>query len=291
MNGFNSNTVNFTSEGKKRIGKIVLIVAGVIVLLVASSIATVPTGHTGILITFGKAGSTTMEPGLHFKAPFISKVVTVNNQVRKNETAVSSSSRDLQIITGTIAVNYHVNAQQSVEIYSKVGMSYELTLIDPAIQESFKAATAQHSAEELITMRQQVSDTAKSLLADKLSEYGVIVDEFNITNLNFSEEFNAAIEAKQTAQQQALKAEQDLKRIEVEAEQQVVQARAEAEATKIEAEAQAEANRALAESITPELVDYQRVQKWDGKYPSVMGGDGTGIIVDGRTGAAENTQG
>ncbi len=221
-----------------------------------------------------------LSPGLHLKLPFISDAIIINNQVVKHEVDISASSSDLQSITGKIAVNYHIERKSSLTIYNEVGITYDDTVVAPAIQESIKASTANYTAEELITKRQKVADSADKMLSEKLKSYGIIVDAFNITNFEFSKEFNTAIEAKQTAQQAALKAEQDLKRIQVEAQQTVVQAQAQADSTKIQATAQAEANKLLAESITAQLVEYQKITKWDGKNPSVVGGSGSGIIVN-----------
>ena len=256
---------------------IIIIVA---IILSFSTFCVVPVGSSGIIVTFGQPSAGILPPGLHVKVPLITDAIIINNQVVKHEADISASSSDLQSITGKIAVNYHIARKSSLTIYNEVGLTYDSTVVDPAIQESMKASTANYTAEELITKRQQVADSAEKMLSQKLAAYGIVIDAFNITNFEFSAEFNTAIEAKQSAEQAALKAEQDLKRIQVEAQQTVVQAQAQADATKIQADAQAGANKELAASITPELVQYQTIQKWDGKNPTVVGGSGTGIIVN-----------
>jgi prohibitin 2 len=257
---------------------IIIVIAALIVSF--SSFCIVPVGSSGIIVTFGQPSTGILPPGLHIKAPFISDAIIINNQVVKHETDISASSSDLQSITGKIAVNYHIEKRSSLTIYNEVGVTYDDTVVAPAIQESIKASTANYTAEELITKRQKVADVAKTMLSEKLKSYGIIIDAFNITNFEFSKEFNTAIEAKQTAQQSALKAEQDLRRIQVEAQQTVVQAQAKADAVKIEATAQAEANKKLADSITAQLVEYQKIIKWDGKNPTVVAGNGGGVIVN-----------
>ncbi len=256
-----------------------LILAGVILLAVAllavSSITVVEAGNTGVVVTLGAVSDKVLSEGMHIKAPFVQSVVQVNNRTQKIETEGSASSKDLQIISYVVAVNYRVENNASASLYKNVGVNYETVIITPAIQESIKAVTAQYTAEELITKRQNVGTQIKDALSDKIGEYGISVEIFNIVNFDFSEEFNAAVEAKQTAQQNALKAEQDLARIEIEAEQKVTQAEAEAKSIKMIQDA-------LAKS--PDYVEYIKWNKWDGKLPSVMG-DGDYILdIDGVTG-------
>ncbi len=248
----------------KKIVKIAVIAAcAILVVAVAISCFTVVSaGHTGVVLTFGAVEDTVLEEGLHFKIPFIQRVVQMNNRTQKIETDGSSSSKDLQIISYVVAVNYHVNNDSSAALYQNVGTDYGSVVIVPAIQESIKAVTAQYTAEELITKRQTVGEQIKEALSEKINQYGITVEIFNIVDFDFSEEFNAAVEAKQTAQQNALKAEQDLARIEVEAKQKITQAEAEAESIKLIQDA-------LAES--PDYVDYIKWSKWNGELPTVMG--------------------
>ena len=248
----------------KNVPKIIaLAVCAIIVIaVVATSFTVVKAGHTGVVLTFGAVEDKVLDEGLHFKAPIVQSVVQMNNRTQKIETDGTASSKDLQIISYVVAVNFHVNNTSSATLYQSVGMDYGSVIIVPAIQESIKAVTAQYTAEELITKRQSVGDQIKTALSDKINQYGLTVEIFNIVNFDFSEEFNAAVEAKQTAQQNALKAEQDLARIEVEAKQKITQAEAEAESIKLIQEA-------LAKS--PDYVDYVKWNKWDGELPSVMG--------------------
>lgn len=258
---------------KKKMTKIIAIaVCAVLLLAVALTCFTVvPAGHTGVVLTFGAVEDNVLDEGLHFKAPLVQTVVQMNNRTQKIEADGTASSKDLQIITYSVAVNYHVNGESSASLYKNVGKDYGSIIIVPAIQESIKAVTAQFTAEELITKRQTVGDQIKDALSEKISEYGIVVEIFNIVNFDFSEEFNAAVEAKQTAQQNALKAEQDLARIEVEAQQKITQAQAEAESIKLIQEA-------LAES--PDYVEYVKWSKWDGELPTVMGENGVLVSLD-----------
>ena len=248
----------------KKIVKIAIIAVIVLVVgvIVFSSFTVVSAGHTGVVLTFGAVEDTELDEGLHFKIPFIQRVVQINNRTQKIETEGSASSKDLQIVSYVVAVNYHVNDDSSASLYQNVGTDYGSVIVVPAIQESIKAVSAQYTAEELITKRQAVGDQIKEALSEKINQYGLTVEIFNIVNFDFSEEFNAAVEAKQTAQQNALKAEQDLARIEVEAKQKITQAEAEAESIRLIQEA-------LAKS--PDYVDYIKWNKWNGELPTVMG--------------------
>lgn len=269
----------FIMDNKKIVKIVVLAVAILVVgVVVFSSFTVVSAGHTGVVLTFGAVEDTVLDEGLHFKIPFIQRVVQVNNRTQKIETEGSASSKDLQIVSYVVAVNYHVNNDSSASLYQNVGVDYGTVVVVPAIKESIKAVSAQYTAEELITKRQAVGDQIKEALSEKINQYGLTVEIFNIVNFDFSEEFNAAVEAKQTAQQNALKAEQDLARIEVEAKQKITQAEAEAESIRLIQEA-------LAKS--PDYVDYIKWSKWNGELPTVMSDSGVLISMDELEGKTE----
>ncbi len=261
-----------TGIPKKLTGIVIAaVVALVAIIVVCNCFTVIEAGHTGVVLTFRAVEEKTLEEGIHFKAPFVQSVVQMNNRTQKVETEGSASSKDLQIISYVVAVNFHVNDSSSASLYQNVGMDYSSVVIVPAIQESIKAVTAQYTAEELITKRQTVGEQIKTALSEKINQYGLTVEIFNIVNFDFSEEFNDAVEAKQTAQQNALKAEQDLARIEVEAQQKITQAQAEAESIKLIQEAL---------STSPDYVEYIKWSKWDGELPTVMGDSDLLIGID-----------
>lgn len=255
----------------RKTGKIIggIIAAAVVLIVVLNSFTSVEAGHSGVVLTFGKVSETVLSEGLHVKIPFIQQIIQIDNRVLKAEVDCSSASKDLQTVSSTIALNYRVRNEASAKIYKEVGLSYENVIINPAIQECVKAVTAKYTAEQLITERQIISDQMKELLNEKISSYGLELEIFNIISFEFTAEYNAAIEAKQTAQQNALKAEQDLQRIKVEAEQTVAQA-----------EAEAEAYRLKSEQITPQMIAMEYIDKWDGKLPAVAGGDSSSMLID-----------
>ena len=215
-----------------------------------------------------------------------------NNKIQKTEVSSNSVSKDLQTISSSVAINYHITKDASASIYQTIGEQYADTVLQPAIQEAVKAVTAQYTAEELITKRSAVGDEIGQTLSNKVSEYGILIDKFNIVNFDFSEEFNAAIEQKQVAEQNKLRAETEKEQQIIEAEaaakQKTIAAEAEAEATLKKAEAEAAANEKINASLNDRVLRYQQIEKWDGKYPNVVS-DSASILVDIPADSSDNT--
>ncbi len=258
-----NNVVNIDSKPIKKI-VIAVIAAAILIFVAFNSFTIVQAGHTGVMINFGKVADTVLEEGLHFKIPFVSEIVQVDNRVMKTEVDSNAASKDLQTISSKVSVNYRVNKSSSADIYRNVGSDFANVIVNPAIQECVKSVAAKYTAEQLITNRMTVSSEMESEISQKINPYGLSIEVFNIVNFDFSEEFNKAIEAKQTAQQEALKAEQDLARIKVEAQQTVEKAKAEADAYKLKNS-----------QLTDKVIMMEFVEKWDGKLPSVTSGAST----------------
>ncbi len=265
----------------------VWIISGIAALLlmvaIGSAMTIVPAGHSGVVVTMGSVNERILDEGLHFKAPFVQQIIMMNNKIQKTEVSSNSVSKDLQTISSSVAINYHITKDAAASIYQTIGEQYADTVLQPAIQEAVKAVTAQYTAEELITKRSAVGDEIGQTLSNKVSEYGILIDKFNIVNFDFSEEFNAAIEQKQVAEQNKLRAETEKEQQIIEAEaaakQKTIAAEAEAEATLKKAEAEAEANEKINASLNDRVLRYQQIQKWDGKYPNVVS-DAASILVD-----------
>lgn len=234
----------------------------IIVLNIFSFFTVVNPGERGILLQLGTVQGV-YAPGLHFQMPIVNSVVIMDVQTQKSQDTVNAASKDLQGIEATVALNYHTDPVAVDKIYQEIGLDYASRIIDPAIQESVKEVTAQYTAEELITKRADVKTNILKSLEERLKGYNVLVDDVSIVNFNFSEEFNASIEAKQTAVQNALKAENDLKRIQIEAQQKIETAKADAESIRIQGEA-------LKQNAG--LVQLKMVEKWNGQLPYYMGG-------------------
>jgi len=236
-------------------------IAFFLILLLYNSYSVIGAGERGIVFSrFGGIQDRILDEGIQFKLPFVEDIIPMDIKIRKSETGVAASTKDLQNVSSTIALNYHVDPNNVNIIYQEIGVFFKERIIDPSVQEAVKAVAAQFTAEELITRRAEVRDKIKETLAGRLNNFNILVDEFNIIDFSFSQTFNNAIEAKQTAEQSALKAERDLDRIKIEAEQAITQARAEAEGQRLQRE-----------TITPTLLQLRAIEKWDGHFPQVVG--------------------
>ncbi len=263
------------------VGAVVVVLLALIVL--GGSVVVVQTGESGVVLTFGRASEVVMDQGIHLKIPFVQKIVTINNRIVKTEVTTEAFSKDLQTVSTVIAVNYHINKSSSAAIYTEVGLGYEDVLITPAINEVLKAVTAEYTAQQLVGSRGDVSIQLDESLNAKLNEYGIFVDDLNIINWDFSEEYITAIEAKQVAEQNLIKTrteqEQALVIANTEAQKQIIAAQAEADKIKLLAEANAESNNIITASLNDMLIKFETIQKWDGALPKVSGGADTLIDV------------
>lgn len=248
--------------------KTVLFIALLIFLYWLAPFAIVGPGMRGVLTTFGKVSDEVYGEGIHFVIPVIQNMHLMDVRIQKGEGQGDAASKDLQSVHTAVALNYHIQPEQAAVVFRELGQSVGERIIVPAVQEAVKAATAQYTAEELISKRPEVREQIKSLLSERLGKHGVIVDEFSIVNFDFSKSFNEAIEAKTTAEQLKLKAERDLARIKVEAEQKVASAKAEAEALGLQKQ------QVTAELIRLREIENQRkaIEKWNGVLPNVTGG-------------------
>ena len=271
-----TNHFNF----KKVIIPIVIVI--VLLVVVLDSFTVVDAGHTGVVVTMGRVNEGVLQEGIHAKIPFVQQIVKIENRIRKLEEETEAFSKDLQSVETTLAINYRVDTAKSNSIYKNIGADYENVLIVPAVNEVLKAITATYTAEQSVTNRVLISDGLVTGLNDKLNNIGLYITDVNIINFDFSDAFITAIEEKQVAQQQLLKAE-------TEKQTAITNAEAEAEAVKIKAEAEAEANRTISESLTEEIIENKKIEKWNGELPRVTGTNGTFIEMGGMTESTTDT--
>lgn len=234
----------------------------VVLLSLGLSVYTIPAGSVGVITRFG-AVNRVVYPGIGIRIPVAEGVVRMDVRTQKDQVDASAASKDLQAITSTIAVNYHLDGKYAVDVYQNVGTNYKDILLAPAIQNIFKATTAKFTAEQLITNREAVRIQAEDGLTAQLAIYHVVVENFNIVNFDFSPEFNAAIEAKQVAQQQVETAKQKLAQAQVDAQTVIAQAQGQADAQAVLKNSGA---------LTAEYLQYLALTKWNGILPNVVGG-------------------
>lgn len=253
----------------KKISAIVVPLVLVLLILV-NCVSVVEAGHTGVIVTLGKVKEGVLQEGIHVKAPFIQEVVKIDNRIVKLEVETEAFSKDLQTVQTTLAINYRVDTTKSYSIYKNIGADYENVLVVPAVNEVLKAITAKYTAEESVTNRALISDGLIEGLNEKLNGIGLYVTDVNIINFDFSEAFITAIEEKQVAQQKLLKAE-------TEKQTAIKNAEANAETIRIKAQAEADANKKLDDSLTADIIEYNKVEKWNGVLPQVTGNGGSMI--------------
>lgn len=281
--------VSFAAVSRKAyIGVCAFILSCIVVFI--STISIIPAGHTGVVSTFGKISDNVLQEGWNSKAPW-QTVTVMDNRVVKLEVATQAFSSDLQTVDVNVAVNYRVDKSMSYNIIKNVGKSYEGVLVTPAVNEVLKSIVAQYTAEQSITNRPLISADLLEGLNARLNVNGIYVEEINIIDFDFSPTYIAAIEAKQVAEQEMLKAkiEQEQKTMETQAaaDRAIIDAEAALEVAKIEADAaeyagakEAAKNTVIAESLTPELVQYYYVLQWNGVMPTVMSGGETMTLID-----------
>ena len=224
-----------------------------------------------MVLRFGAVTGRTLQPGPHLIMPFIETVQPISVQVQVEKLDSQASSHDLQVVHTQVTLAYYQDPCCVMDIWARLNNDALDRVVIPAIQEAIKAQTAQYDAEQLIAQRAPVRNGIEQYVRDRLTTHHIDVDAVSITDFNFSEEFNRAIEAKVTAQQNALKAENDLTRIKIEAEQKVAQAGAEAKALEVQKQ-----------QITPELLQLRSIemmqQHWDGHLPDVYFGGANGSL-------------
>lgn len=274
-----------------------LLIAG----LAVSSITVVPTGYTGILTTFGKVEDRTIPAGAHLILPW-QKVVKMDNRTQKVQITTEAFSSDIQQVNLDISINYCIDQTTAQELYRTVGINYYDNVMYPRILENTKAVFSRYSAENLIAKRNDLSDMIAESTSKDLLSYGINVVSIAIENIDFTDAFTTAVEAKQVAAQNKLTAEtqQAQKTMEQEAESQraiiaakaeaeksIIAANADLEVVKVQAEAalyagekEAEMNKRISESLTKELLRYYYIKQWNGQLPTTMLGQSADVMID-----------
>ena len=281
-----------------------LIPIGVILLIgiifLANSCSSVPAGHTGILTTFGKVEDRILTEGLNWKSPF-QKVIKMDNRTQKKVEEFQAFSSDIQEVNIMLAVNYSINQETAQNLYRTVGVEYYTNIVYPRLLESTKSVFSSYTAEQLIGNRENLSNEIKELVIPDVARYGIIISDISVQDIDFTDAFTNAVEAKQVAAQDKLTAETKQAQLTMEAEQeaqrQVIKAQADAEQAKIAAQADLEVTKiqadaaeyagqkeamrinAIAQVLTPDVLKYYNILQWDGKLPVYMLGKDTSILM------------
>ena len=256
--------------------------------------ATVPAGHVGVVEHFGQVKESTLQPGFHM-TKYFEHVHPVDIRTQRHNYQTEAFSSDIQQVGLMIAVNENISPDAAYKIYTTVGMNYLENLLEPRLMENAKVVISKYTAESLIANREKLSAEVLIKMQKDMAEYGINVTAISIENIDFTDQYEAAIEAKQVATQEKQKAQTEQERMTMEAEQsakrkkieadaaaevQKINADAEAYAITAKAEAEAEANKKLNSSITEQLVKYNQILRWNGQLPTFMGGESTMPILN-----------
>ena len=265
-------------------GRIIIVALVIIIALIfaISCFSFVPTGHTGVVTLFGKVEDYTLDSGVHFKNPF-ARVIKMDNRIQKESVELSCFSSDIQEVEVVFTLNYQISKEYAMNIYKTIGKNYFDTAVSPIITESVKTVAARYTAEDLINKRNELAMAIETDMKEKLLVFNIELVSTSIEDMDFTDAFTDAVEAKQVAAQNKLRAETEAAQrvVEAEAEAQIRRVTAEAEAYEIlqRAEAEAQANQKLAESITDRLIEYRYYEVWDGKLPQMVMGESTTPMV------------
>lgn len=288
----------------------VLIAAGILVLVIIFLCAfppavTVPTGHTGVVTTFGRVEDYVLTEGFHIKTPF-QKVIMMDNRAQRQTLKMSAFSSDIQQVDVTCTVNYAIDQVNAQNLYKNVGENYYYKKMEARIKECTKSVFTRYTAEKLMEVRNTLSNQIEELLAPEMLEIGIRIETISIEDVDFTDAFTDAVEAKQVALQKKLKteteqaelvsvaqstAERDIIAAKADAEKREILAQTEAEikkieadaaayAVKVQAEAEAQANQLISASLTDDLISYTEANRWDGQLPQIVGSEGMLPIID-----------
>ena len=241
----------------------------VFLAIVSKFFVIVNAGERGVMMQFGKVQEQVLGEGLHVIIPTVYTVKKLSVRVQKQESSAEASSKDLQDVFTDVALNWHIIPDEANAIFQQIGDEKEVVarIIDPAVEEVLKAVMAKYTAEEIITKRGEVKAAVDECLTLRLLTYHIAVDDISLVHVHFSQRFSDAVEAKQIAEQEA-------KRGEFLALKAVKEAEAKVNLAKGEAEVQ----RLLQDNLTPELLERQAIEKWDGKLPLIVGDGGKNLL-------------
>lgn len=267
-------------KNKKRKKILIRSSIGAAVLIGGITIATIPRtldeGEIGIVTEFGKIKKIEREAGIKFVKPFIGRMTKMDVRTKVKSVDMEASSKDEQKVTAKVSYNYHLDSSKAEELYREVGADWERILLEESdiILQCFKNEAVKYNVESILTNREVISEDTKKAINEKLTKYGIVVDSFNAANLDFSKEYNAAVERKQIAEQEAKTAIQQKEKIKTEAEAKVEQAKGEAKANSI-----------LTENLNDQIIELERIKaqleaikKWNGVLPNVTGDNAVPFI-------------
>ncbi|MFL6327870.1 MAG: prohibitin family protein [Nitrososphaeraceae archaeon] len=248
----------------------------VIIVILSESVVIVQAGHRGVVLYVGAVENKVLGEGLHFIIPFAEQVIQLEVRTLKFQADASAASNDLQEVATVIALNYHIDPNDANIIYQQLGADYSDRIIAPTIQESVKASVAKFNAEELITKRETAKAVIAQAIRNTLSSRDITVETVFITDFKFSEAFASQVESKVVAFQKYLTEQNNLRAVQVVANQTVVQAQAQARSNVARAEGESQAIKVITEQLrqSPQYLQWQSINRWNGQMPYSLGSGG-----------------
>src|SRR5512136_736065 len=251
----------------------ILILLFVLLIVLWGTFVIIPAGHRGVCLWWGSVEKRIMGEGLNFIVPIAERVIKVDVKVQPHPfKEIDASSKEYQMVKMTGMMNFHIDPSFVNDLYQKVGLDFADKVIDPAFNDFVKEVVPTYPIGEILPKREEIRKRAMTKLGENLSRYHIVVDDIYFANIRFSPGYEGAVEAKQVAQQQVETQRQVLAQREIEAQQKVATAKGEAESILVVAQGQAKANDALSRSISPILVQYKGIERWNGILPQVSGG-------------------
>jgi regulator of protease activity HflC (stomatin/prohibitin superfamily) len=251
----------------------IIIIFLILFIVLWGTFVIVPAGHRGVVLWWGSVEQRIMGEGFNIKVPVAENVIKVDVRVQPHPfKEIDASSKEYQNVKLTGMMNFHIDPSYVNDLYQKVGLDFADKVIDPAFNDFVKEVVPIYPITEILPKREEIRKKSMTKLGDNLARYHIIVDDIYFANIRFSPEYERAVEAKQVAQQQVETQRQVLAQREIEAQQKVATSKGEAESILVVAQGQAKANDALSRSISPILVQYKSIEKWNGILPQVSGG-------------------
>lgn len=253
-----------------------IVVVIIIVIVMMEAAVIVEAGHRGVVLYFGAVENRVLGEGIHFIIPFAEQVVQLEVRTQKYQADADAASRDLQQVHTVIALNYRIDPTRADTLYQTIGPNYEDRIIAPTIQESVKASVAKFNAEDLITKREIAKGVIAQAIKQTLASNDILSENVFITNFDFSQAFADQIEQKVVAFQKYLTEQNTLRSIQVIANQTVVQAQAAAKANVARANGESQAIEIITSQLrsSPQYLQWQAINRWNGQLPYAMGNNG-----------------
>jgi len=264
INSYIKERTSQIMEAKNLATPVMVTLLLIIFIIICNPIAIVGVGERGVKVTLGQVSPQSYTEGIHLITPFISKIKNMDVKTQKTYIQTDLYTKDIQQAKISYVINYNLQPQNAHKMYREVGTNYVDNILMPVVEGTIKDVIGRWNAQDLVANREAATIDILGKLQKQLEPRYINVTGFQITDINYSGVFEKAIESKVTAEQEALKAKNRTVQIQEEAKQKIISA---------EAEAKSMAIRAHALTQNKALVEYEAVQKWDGKLPEYMMGN------------------